>query len=317
MSQDRPLLGIALMLGFCLLAPLADAIAKIAGQTVALGPVIFLRFAVQVMLLAPFIGLAMWRLRISRRVALLCFLRTLLHIIAIGFMFLALRAMPLADAVAIIFVLPFLNLALGRLVLGEEVGPRRLGASILGFAGVILVIQPSFLAIGWTALLPLCAALSFSIFMLMTRHISADIDPITLQFVSGTMATLLLVPLLLLGAAAGATELTWHPMTSREWALGLSLGALGTLGHLLMTWSLRFAPSATVSPMQYIEIPFAALIGYALFSEWPSSTASLGIVITMVAGLYIIFHEERKRRLAKELIPSAQQPMPPARTAGE
>ncbi len=71
-------------------------------------------------------------------------LRTVLHVAGVGVFFLALRYLPLADAVAIAFVMPFVMLLLGRFVLGETVGPRRMAACAVGFAGTLLVIQPSF-----------------------------------------------------------------------------------------------------------------------------------------------------------------------------
>jgi len=308
------------MLCFCVIAPLGDAVAKLIGESVALGPVLFMRFAVQLLLLSPFIFLAARPLRLSRKAGGACLLRTVLHIAAIGLMFTALRYMPLADAIAIVFVLPFINLVLGWLWLGETVGIRRIVACGVGFAGTVLVIQPSFAALGAVALLPLGAALAFSLFMLITRQISTELDPIGLQYVSGLMATALLLPALMLGPVAALPELTWTPLSSREWALVLSLGVLGTLGHLAMTWSLRHAPSSTVAPMQYIEIPVAAVIGLLIFSEWPNGMASLGICLSMAAGLYVIIYEEISRRrlnaaLAMEPLPeephtTAQGPQP-------
>jgi hypothetical protein len=70
-------------------------------------------------------------------------------------MFASLRYLPLADAVAIAFVMPFIMLLLGWFYLGEEVGPRRFGACIVGFIGTLMVVQPSFAEVGWPALLPL------------------------------------------------------------------------------------------------------------------------------------------------------------------
>lgn len=317
MSQDRPLLGIALMLCFCVIAPLGDAVAKLIGESVALGPVLFIRFAVQLLLLSPFIFLAARPLRLSRKAGWACLLRTVLHIAAIGLMFTALRYMPLADAIAIVFVLPFINLVLGWLWLGETVGIRRIVACGVGFAGTVLVIQPSFAALGAVALLPLGAALAFSLFMLITRQVSAELDPIGLQYVSGLMATALLLPALMLGPVATLTELTWSPLSSREWALVLSLGVLGTLGHLAMTWSLRHAPSATVAPMQYIEIPVAAVIGLLIFSEWPNGMASLGIFLSMAAGLYVIIYEEVSRRRLNAAQATEQPPEEPCTTSQE
>ena len=229
----------------------------------------------------------------------------------IGLMFTALRHMPLADAIAIVFVLPFLNLFLGRLLLNETVGVARLFACIVGFTGTLFVIQPSFAAVGWYALLPLLVALLFSGFMLITRHISQETDPIGLQFISGLMATALMLPLFALGSAAELADLTWATPNSLEWGLLLAVGALGTLAHLLMTWSLRYAPSATVSPIQYVEIPIAALIGLLIFSDLPNALASFGMSLTIAAGLFTMFVEgTSQRRSPKE--PPLHRPVPTA-----
>ena len=73
----------------------------------------------------------------------------------------------------------------------------------------------------------------------------------------------------------------------------LLLGILGTSAHLVITWSLRFAPSATLAPMQYLEIPMATLVGYAIFGELPDGLAALGIAVTICAGLYVLWREGR------------------------
>ena len=60
-----------------------------------------------------------------------------------------------------------------------------------------------------------------------------------------------------------------------------------------MTWSLRFAPSATLAPMQYLEIPVATIIGFLIFADLPNGLAAIGIVITILAGLYVVYREHR------------------------
>jgi hypothetical protein len=127
----------------------------------------------------------------------------------------------------------------------------------VGFAGTLMVVQPSFAAVGAPALLPLVVAVVFSLFMLTTRAIAREVDPISLQCVSGLLASALLVPLLVLFVGSGILWLDPVLPDAREMWLLLLLGALGTAAHLLMTWSLRFAPTSTVAPMQYLEIPFA------------------------------------------------------------
>lgn len=71
------------------------------------------------------------------------------------------------------------------------------------------------------------------------------------------------------------------------------MGIVGTAAHLLMTWSLRFAPSATLAPLQYVELPFATLVGFLAFGDLPNGLAALGIAVTMGAGLAVLRSERR------------------------
>jgi len=287
MPHDRPLLGILLMLGFCVLAPLGDSIAKLVGDRVPLDHLLVIRFAFQASILLPVVWLTHRPLAMSPRLIRLTAIRTVLHIAGIGCMFTALRYLPIADAIAIAFVMPFIMLLLGKYVLGEEIGPHRLSASIIGFLGTLLVIQPNFAAVGAPALLPLAVAVIFALFMLVTRQMAKEVDPISLQAMSGLMGSAVLIPVaLFLRPDTGLI-----PPSPADWPLLIALGTLGTLAHLLMTWSLRFAPAATLAPMQYLEIPFATLIGWAIFNDLPNGLASAGIAVTIGAGLYVIARE--------------------------
>ncbi|WP_136659240.1 DMT family transporter [Nitratireductor sp. XY-223] len=302
MISDRPLLGILLMIGFCILAPLGDSIAKLLSDTVPLGVLLIVRFALQALLLVPIVYLTGKSLRMTARVFRLTVLRTVLHIIGIGAMFVSLRYLPIADAIAIAFVMPFIMLLLGKYVLSEEIGPHRLIACAVGFCGTLLVIQPNFAEVGAPALLPLLVAFIFSFFMLVTRQIAKEVDPISLQGVSGIVGTAGLGALLLVFQNTEIEPLILVTPSGSEWVLLALLGILGTMAHLLMTWSLRFAPSATLAPMQYLEIPIATLIGWLIFRDLPNTLASLGIAITIGAGLYVI-HRERvtAMRMAAEV----------------
>ena len=308
MREDKPLLGILLMFGFCVVAPMGDAVAKLLGGTVPIGQLLLGRFGVQLLLLAPLVYLTGRAWRMSGLVLSLTFLRTLLHILGIGMMVAALVHLPLADAIAIAFVLPFLMLLLGKLFLGEEVGARRLWACLVGFCGTLMVVQPAFAEVGWPALLPLGVAVNFAVFMLVTRQIAQQTDPIGLQAVSGAMAVIVILPVLLLVPGTALPTLRLEPMSGATWGLLVLLGGFGTLAHLLMTWSLRYAPSATLAPMQYLEIPFATLIGWVVFGDLPNGLASAGIAVTLAAGLYIVMRERAISRRSAAVRP-ATDPM--------
>jgi drug/metabolite transporter (DMT)-like permease len=302
MHTHRPMLGILLMLGFCIVAPVGDAVAKILSQTASLGQLLVVRFAIQAAVLIPIVILTRRVWQMQGRVLRLTVLRTILHIAGIGCMVGALRYLPLADAIAIAFVMPFIMLLLGHFILNEEVGARRLAACAVGFAGTLMVVQPSFVEVGWPALLPLAVAVIFSLFMLTTRQIAKETDPISLQAVSGVMATVVLLPLLFVGTHIEVPDMAARWPTGSETMLYLAIGLLGTAAHLLMTWSLRYAPSATVAPMQYLEIPVATVVGWLIFRDLPNGLAALGICVTVAAGLYIVM---RERAIAQRRAASA------------
>lgn len=293
MHNDRPLFGILLMSIFCLLAPFADSMAKLLGDTLPVIQIVSFRFAIQLVLLAPILLITRRDLRMSKRTLALLFVRAILHIIGIGAMFLSLVYLPLAEALAIAFVEPFLLLLLAWLILKEHVGPHRLIACAVGFVGTLLVIQPSFANVGAVALLPLVVAVAFAGFIIVTRQLTANSDPVTLQAVSGGMAFVVLGVALWLTSGSNIPALTLIWPTRPDWILLIALGVLGTLAHLIMTWSLKFAPTATLAPVQYLEIPFAAVIGWVIFNEFPNGLAAIGILVTVAAGLYIVLRERR------------------------
>ena len=301
MTADRPLLGIAMMTGFCVLAPFGDAIAKVLGTSVPIGQLLLVRFAIQAIILVPIVYYSGQSLRLSTRVFRLLMLRTGLHIIGIGTMFSALRYLPLADTIAIAFVMPFIMLLLGKYVLNEEVGQFRLTACVVGFVGTLLVIQPSFVNVGLPALLPLGVAVVFALFMLVTRQIAKDAGAVPLQAVSGCAATVFLMIVLYFGRNSGIGDLGMIRPDGFTLSLFLLIGVVGTVAHLLMTWSLRFAPSATLAPMQYLEIPVATALGLLMFNELPNGLSALGIAVTVGAGLAVII---RERFVAKALTQS-------------
>lgn len=307
MVADRPYLGILLMLVFCVLVPLADGLGKLAIATMPVIQVVAVRFIAQTVMLVPF-SLATGRsLRLPRDVMIWTFWRTVLHAGAIGLLFAALVIMPLAETLAIVFVQPFMLIIVVWLFLREDVGWRRLAACGTGFAGSLLIIQPSFVDFGPVALLPLAVAVCFTIFILITRKIAKRCDPVALQAVSGVMALPMILPLLALGPLLGIAPLTLVMPDATGWWLLLGIGLLGTLSHLLMTLALRITPSSTLAPVQYMELPFVVIVGWVLFRDFPDALGLTGIGVILAAGLYIVM---RERRLNREPQPVPQAPLP-------
>ena len=307
MILDRPLFGILLMLLFCLLAPLGDALAKLLGQSVPLTQMLFVRFAVQAVLLIPLVYVSGRKWRMSGWVLGFAWLRIGLLIAAITCMVIALRYLPLVDTIAIVFVMPFILLLLGNIFLKEFVGRHRLIACLVGFVGTLLVIQPSFQNVGAPALLPLLAAWLIAFFMMVTRKIAKVTDPIGLQAVNGVMAMVMIAPVLWLFRESDLPAMQVVELSHHQLWLLLLFGLTGTAAHLVMTWSLRYAPSSTTAPLQYLEIPIATVIGWLVFFDLPNPIASLGIIIIIGAGLYVLIRERAiSARSAMPILPSGQ-----------
>ena len=298
-SSDSVLTGVTLMLGFCLTAPLLDVAAKLASSTVPIGQITAARFIVQCALMAPFIWVMGLSLHVEREQWIALVSRALLLLFATFFFIATIRVMPLADALAIVFVAPFIVLLVGKFYLGEDVGPRRVGAALVGFVGVLFVIQPSFTAFGAVALFPLGTAIAFALYILVTRGLSRKIHPVTLQFHTGLIASLFCTPILILADGSGSElfDPVWPTEIALLWLLGV--GFFATLSHMMITYALSLAPSATLAPLQYFELPVATFFGYLVFNDFPNTLSLIGIMIIISAGLYMI---HRERVTAKQLV---------------
>jgi len=241
-QTDRIFPGIALMLGFCAIAPLIDVASKLAAQAVPVGTITLGRFVVQAALMAPIVLAMRLPLRIGPTALRLTLARAFVSILATYSFVAAVQVMPIADALAIAFVEPFVILLIGRFVMGEEVGPRRLGASVVGFIGALFVIQPSFSRFGAVALFPLGTAVCFALYILLTRALSRQMHPVTMQLHTALAATVLCVPMLAVGGILDFGQWRFVPPQGVFWIWVFCVGLAATISHMSMTYALKFRP---------------------------------------------------------------------------
>lgn len=293
MSTDTTLRGIVLMLLFCLIAPLLDVASKLAAENgVPVGQITTARFVVQGALMLPVVLTMGLSLRLSPRAFGYSLLRAFFLIISTYSFVSGIQYMPIADALAIAFVEPFILLILGSLIFGDHVGPRRIAACAVGFGGALLVIQPSIQVFGLVALWPLGTAFCFAFYMLVTRAISAWMHPVAMQFHTSWTGLLICVPALVLfdGSGIGPLDPIWPEGWNWLWLFGVGFWA--AVSHMSMTYALKYAPSATLAPLHYSEIVVAVIVGYLIFDDFPNLMTWAGIAVIVASGLYII-HRER------------------------
>jgi len=198
-----------------------------------------------------------------------------------------------ADAISIFFVEPLLLILLGAWLLGERVGWRRYAACAVGFAGALIVIQPSFEELGWTSALPLGTALTFALYMILTRKLAPRTDAVAMQAWSGVSGAIFMTGVLLIGEGTGdpVFDPVWPEPEFLIYLLGV--GFVATTGHLLIVYATRFAPASVLAPLQYLEIVAATIFGYLVFGDFMAAEKWLGVAVVVGAGLFVIWRERR------------------------
>jgi drug/metabolite transporter (DMT)-like permease len=305
MAKDTTLQGVVLMLAFCLIAPMLDVSAKLAAENgIPVGQITTARFLVQGLLMLPVVLVMGLSLRLSPRALAFTVLRAVFLILSTFSFVSGIAVMPVADALAIAFVEPFILLILGSVLFGDHVGPRRIAACAVGFGGALLVIQPSLAVFGWVALWPLGTAFSFAFYMLVTRAISAWMHPVAMQFHTSWTGLLLCLPIMVLanGSGIGPLDPVWP--TGWNWLWLAGVGFWAAISHMAMTYALKYAPSATLAPLHYSEIVVAVALGYLIFGDFPNLMTWAGIAVIVASGLYMIHRE----RLAARVTPLPSTP---------
>jgi len=290
-ARDAPATGIALMFGFLVIAPFIEVFAKLAATDVPVGEIATARFAVQTAIMVPvaaFMGILTW---VPARDVALFFLRGALILISTACIVGAVKFMPIADAIAIVFVEPLLLTLVGGFLLGEEIGWRRITASVVGFIGCLMVIQPSFEAFGWVAFLPLCTAVAFGAYLLLSRTMAVRMHPIALQAYTGAAALVLALPVMVAFAGSGHSVLDPVWPSGVFWLYLLGGGVAATVSHVFLSYAIRITPTTVIAPMQYLEIVTAAFFAYLVFGDFLNGLALWGAAIIVAAGLFVFWRE--------------------------
>jgi len=204
----------------------------------------------------------------------------------------AFTALPMAEAFALIFLLPIFVTILSVLVLKEHVGWRRWSAVVAGFVGVLVVLRPGFRVLGIGHLAAIICGLAGAISMIALRMAGPHEKRVTL-YGAGMIGSMLFAGSLML------SDFRWPGLA--QWLLLLGYGLLAALGSVLLMLATRLAPANHVAPTQYSQMLWAVLLGYVLFHDrldWPMAA---GIAIILGAGLFTFVREDKVTRWWKRV----------------
>jgi S-adenosylmethionine uptake transporter len=288
------MLGSAYMLLAMASFAIGDSILKFISSEMPLGQILFTRglFAIVILYI---IARKLGSLRPLSAVLKTPFLlRVLGEVCATYFFFTALFQIPLANAAAIMQALPLTVTLAAAYFLGEAIGWRRISAILVGFIGVILIIQPGLDGFNIFSLYCLVAVLACTLRDVATRRLDHDTPTI---FV--TLVTVFVVAIG--GGLLGLTE-EWVPTTLYTTSI-LGVASLFLItGFIGIVSSMRVGEVAVVTPFRYSVLIFAILIGLIFFNELPNTLTIIGSIIVVGSGIYTIY---RERRVAQKLAKSA------------
>ncbi|MGO1117214.1 DMT family transporter [Rhodovibrionaceae bacterium A322] len=280
--QDRPLVGILLLITAMCVVPLMDGVAKHLSQSYPVMEVVWARYFFHFLFMLPVV---FWRY--GRRALYLDnpwsqVLRGAFLLASTILFFAAIASMPLADALALVFISPLVVTALSPFLLKEQVGVRRWAAVGVGFVGALIITRPGLGVMSFASLMAMGAGVCYAFYMLATRRLAGSAPPmVTLTYT----------------AALGAVALTlalpffWQTPALADLPFFVALGLIAAVGHYLVIKACDYAAASVLAPYTYSEIVMTTLIGYVVFGDFPDSMTWLGVAVIIASGVYISWRE--------------------------
>jgi drug/metabolite transporter (DMT)-like permease len=231
-------------------------------------------------------GFGILRIPYFRRGRLLA-VSSICNLVSVSSLFSALALLPIAEVAALAFTKPLFATIGAALILRELVGPRRWGATIVGFVGVLIVIRPGVEVVHPAAGFVLLSAIAATGVSLSVKRLAAENPATTIVFWQSMLVTLMaFVPMLLV----------WRTPDIATLLVMAATGALGTTSWLLFTRAMALADASALQPFDFVKLPASALYGYLLFGQVPGPWVWVGASVIFGAAIYIAHREARAGR---------------------
>ncbi len=270
-------------LGFSIMA----AFIKLVGTShVSIFEITFFRVAVGFATLAPFVvrsGMSSLRTQYVKAHAL----RAVLGFVAMVCAYLGIAKLELATYTALSFTKPLFAVILAVIILKEDVRWRRWAATIVGFIGVLVMMQPGSGAFNPWALLAMGDALSIALLITILKRLPASETPLVMLFYYGLIGIFLVAP---------PAVVTWVWPTPAEWFYLTIIGVTGALSQYWWILAFKAGEASVVAPFDYLRLLFAGMIGFLAFGELPDLWTLLGAVLIIGSTVYIAQREARLGR---------------------
>jgi drug/metabolite transporter (DMT)-like permease len=247
----------------------------------------FFRAVISVILLLPMIAAGRVQPWHSKRLAG-HFWRTAMGTASMVLGFYAVSMLPLADATAIAFSQPLFSVVVAAAIAGEKVRWRRWSATIIGFAGVLVMVRPGEGSLQLGALVALANAAAVAVSILLVKRLSDTETPLMILTQFAIFSTILL-------ALPAIWVWRWPDLWGWVLAVGIALSA--TIGQYFWVQAFKSGEMSAVAPFEYMRLPFAVFVGWLVWGEMPVIWTYIGAAIVIGSALYIA---HREHQLARE-----------------
>lgn len=284
---DRPVLGIACSIAAYFSFAVMQVYGKLLSETYSVIEIAFYRNLIALIIFLVYIAV-FWKrgrriLKINQNPVGII-IRSVIGLLCLVLSFAAFALMPMAEATAFLFVSSLLVPALGVIFLAEKVGALRWGAVIVGFIGVLIMLQPNGELTTFAIAIALTTAFLLAVQQVILRHLGKTEVPLTVTFYFvfiGTIVSALPMPFV-----ATTPSLQSLPLL-------LGVGVSGLLAQLFLSLAHRYAEAAVVSVFNYSGIIWATLFGWFVWNDWPTIPIWIGGVIVILSNIFILWREQQ------------------------
>jgi drug/metabolite transporter (DMT)-like permease len=273
------------MLLGCLFLAGVNVCAKALTETYSIPQIAWARYTFHILLLVVVFGRKFPDLLITTHLGWQSF-RSAMMVIATACYFTGISYISLADASALMFVVPIMVTAFSAPFLKERVGIRRWIGVLCGFIGAMIIVRPGFGVMQAGALFMIGSAISQTLYQLITRRVSDTDSPATSLVYSALFGVVIM---------SAVAPFFWVEPDLKAWSLMVLMGASAGTGHFALIKAFSAAPAPTVAPYFYSHLIWSVLFGFAVFDNLPDPWTVTGAAIIACSGLYI-YHRERVRR---------------------
>lgn len=292
--NDNPVLGMVMAIGAFFLFAVMNVFAKKLSENHSVIEVAFFRNAIAVLpLLYMIYVMGKKEILVIRSSPRTIVIRSVVGTISLATTFGAYAMMPMADATAFLFTSSLIIPVLGFFFLKEHVGPYRWSAILIGFLGVVVMLQPSgnvnLAGVG----LALTAASMHSTLQIILRALGKTESPETVTFYFvfiGTFISLIPMPLVF-------TMPTWS-----EVPYIIGLGLTGLVAQFMLSMAYKNAQASIVTVFNYSGIIWATLFGYLFWNDLPTTTILIGGSIVIASNVFIVYREQKLAKIARAVV---------------